>query len=298
MSTIEELDQRFGIPGSAEVTAGNGGMPCIRVTTKVANGEVYLHGAHLTSWFPAGAQEVMFVSSHSLWQDGKAIRGGIPVCFPWFREKLDDPKAPSHGFARTRAWELDSIDLKNHVVTVILSLTSDASTKGWWPHDFHLLHRIEFGEKLVQELVMSNTGAAPLRFEEALHTYYHVGAADQVVISGLDGVSYFDNADGNREKKQEGDIRFMGQTDRAYSNTAHSVEIEDPVLARRIRLTKEHSQTTVVWNPGSTLAKTMADLGEDGWRTMACVEAGNIRKDGIDLPPEHKHVMKTTIQLV
>jgi glucose-6-phosphate 1-epimerase len=297
MSTIEELDQRFGIPGSAEVNLGRGGFPRVVIGTSVASGEVYLHGAHVTSWRPAGAEEVLFVSERSLFQEGQAIRGGIPVCFPWFRNKLDDAKAPSHGFARTRAWELEAIDLHHHVVTVTFSLASDASTLAWFPHAFHLLYRIEFGAELTQELTMSNTGSDPLRFEEALHTYYRVGDAREVQIHGLDGVTYLDNTDGNQRKEQKGEIRFAAQTDRAYVNTTHAVEIEDPVLRRRIRLKKEHSHTTVVWNPWSTGAKTLADLGEEGWRTMACVEAGNIREDAVDLGAGEKHTMKTAISL-
>jgi glucose-6-phosphate 1-epimerase len=266
MITVEELNQQFGIPGAAQVTAGNGGLPRVVITTSAATGEIYLHGAHLTSWRPAGEEEVIFVSDRSHFQDGEAIRGGIPVCFPWFRNKLDNPKAPSHGVVRTKTWDLDSIQLQNDDVVVKLSTKSDAATRAWWPHDFLLTHRLTIGSELMQELVMVNTGAAPLRFEEALHTYYRVGAADKVQIKGLDGVSYRDNMDDNREKKQNGDIEFTTQTDRAYLDTQHSVEIVDSVLHRRIQLTKVNSRSTVVWNPWSTGAKTMADLAHDGLR--------------------------------
>jgi glucose-6-phosphate 1-epimerase len=297
MITVEELNQQFGIPGAAQVTAGNGVLPRVVITTPAATGEIYLHGAHLTSWRPAGEEEVIFVSDRSHFQDGEAIRGGIPVCFPWFRNKLDNPKAPSHGVVRTKTWDLDSIQLQNDDVVVKLSTKSDAATRAWWPHDFLLTHRLTIGSELMQELVMVNTGAAPLRFEEALHTYYRVGAADKVQIKGLDGVSYRDNMDDNREKKQNGDIEFTTQTDRAYLDTQHSVEIVDSVLHRRIQLTKENSRSTVVWNPWSTGAKTMADLGEDGWRTMACVEAANMRDYGVDLAAGEQHTMKTVIQV-
>ena len=122
---------------------------------------------------------------------------------------------------------------------VSLSTQSDEGTRAWWPHDFRLLHRLTIGSELKQELVVSNTGAAPLRFEEALHTYYRVGGAEAVRISGLDGVAYLDNTDANREKRQEGDIVFTAQTDRAYLETTHAVEIADPLMRRRIRLEKK-----------------------------------------------------------
>jgi glucose-6-phosphate 1-epimerase len=182
-------------------------------------------------------------------------------------------------------------------VVVSLSTVSDEGTRAWWPHDFHLLHRATIGAELTQELVTTNTGAAPARFEEALHTYYRVGAAESVRILGLDGVAYLDNTDGNREKRQEGDIVFTAQTDRAYLDTTHAVEIMDPVLRRRIRLEKQNSRTTVVWNPWSTGAQTLSDLGDEEWRVMACVEASNMRAYPVDLAPGQQHIMKTVIKV-
>src|SRR5271163_1968343 len=264
--TIDELNQRFAISGAASITAGNQGLPRVSVLTPAASAEIYLHGAQLTSWRPAGAEEVIFLSQHSQWEAGRAIRGGIPVCFPWFRNKADDPKAPAHGFVRTKAWQLDSVEKQGDAVLVSLSTASDEATRAWWPHDFHVTHRLTIGEELAQELVVSNTGNASLRFEEALHTYYRVGGAEAVRVQGLDGVAYLDNTDGNRKKQQEGDAAFTRQTDSAYIDTTHAVEIYDPLLRRRIRLTKQNSRTTVVWNPWSTGAQTLKDLGSDEWQ--------------------------------
>jgi glucose-6-phosphate 1-epimerase len=295
--TVEELNQRFAITGVAQITAGNGGLPRVCVGTPAATAEIYMHGAQLTSWRPRGAEEVIFLSEQSPWKEGHAIRGGIPICFPWFRNKADDPNAPSHGFVRTKAWQLDSVESKGDSAVVSLSTASDAATRAWWPHDFRLVHRLTIGAELTQELVVSNSGTAPLRFEEALHTYYRVAAAESLRITGLDGVDYLDNTDANREKRQEGDIVFTGQTDRVYLDTTHAVEISDPTMRRRIRLAKEDSRTTVVWNPWKEGARSLADLGDDEWRTMACVEAGNIRSFAVDLVPGKQHSMKTSIQV-
>ncbi len=136
MTSIDELNRRFAIPGVAQITAGNGGLPRISITTPVATAEIYLHGAQVTSWRPVGHEEVIFLSEHSQFEKGKAIRGGIPVCFPWFRNKVDDPKAPSHGVVRTKAWELDSVENHGDTVVVSLSTVSDEGTRAWWPHDF------------------------------------------------------------------------------------------------------------------------------------------------------------------
>jgi glucose-6-phosphate 1-epimerase len=291
----EELNQRFAISGIAQITAGNGGLARVSVNTPAATAEIYLHGAHVTSWRPAGSEEIIFLSKQSQWEEGRAIRGGIPVCFPWFRNKVDDPKAPSHGVVRTKTWQLDSVARNGDGVTVSLSTASDDATRAWWPHDFLLVHRVTVGATLVQELTVSNTGAAPLRFEEALHTYYRVGGAESVRIQGLDGVTYLDNTDGNREKRQEGDIVFAAPTDRAYVDTTHVVEIFDFILRRRIRLEKEHSRTTVVWNPWIAGAHALPDMADDEWRAMACVEASNMRAFGVDLAPGQQHTMKTSI---
>ena len=296
--SIEELNQRFAIAGAAQIAAGNGGLARVNVNIPAATAEIYLHGAQLTSWRPAGGEEVIFLSGQSQWEPGRAIRGGIPVCFPWFRNKADDPKAPSHGFVRTKAWQLDSVTRNGDAVTVSLSTASDEATRAWWPHDFRLVHRLTVGAALVQELTMSNTGNAPLRFEEALHTYYRVGGAESVRIQGLGGVSYLDNTDGNREKQQEGDIAFTAPTDRAYVDTTHAVEILDPILRRRIRLEKQNSRTTVVWNPWIEGAHALPDLADDEWRAMACVEASNIRALAVDLAPGERHTMKTTIRVI
>jgi len=283
--------------GFEEVSPGRGGLPRITISTPSASAEIYLHGAHLTSWKPAGCEEVIFVSTQAQFAEGKAIRGGIPVCFPWFREKLDDPKAPSHGFVRTKAWQLDSIAYDGGVATVLLSTASDESTLAWWPHDLALVQRFTIGHTLTQELTVTNRGTTPLRFEEALHTYYRLGGAESIVISGLDGVTYRDNMDGNKEKQQQGDITFTQQTDRAYMDTTHAVEIFDPVLRRKIRIEKENSRSTVVWNPWSTAAKPMSDLGDEEWRGMACVEASNMRACGVDMTAGAQHAMKVTVMV-
>jgi glucose-6-phosphate 1-epimerase len=127
--SIEELNQRFAIAGVAQIAAGNGGLPRVSVSIPTATAEIYLHGAQLTSWCPAGGEEVIFLSKQSQFEPGRAIRGGIPVCFPWFRNKADDPKAPSHGFVRTKAWQLDSVALSGDAVTVSLSTASDEGTR-------------------------------------------------------------------------------------------------------------------------------------------------------------------------
>ena len=259
---INELDRRYGIPGVAEVVAGNGGLPKVRIASAVTVGEIYLHGAHVTSWRPDGAAEVLFVSSRSTWKEGKAIRGGVPICFPWFGDKLDDPNAPAHGFARTRSWQLNAIERSADAVRVSMSTSSDETTKQWWPADFRLVYRAAFGSDLMLELELHNTGVAPLRFEEALHSYLNVGDVRTSRVRGLDAVHYLDKTDEYRQKLQQGDVHITSETDRVYLDTQTAVELLDPVLRRSMHITKENSRTTVIWNPWADKARVMSDLGD------------------------------------
>src|SRR6266568_9055308 len=199
VSVAAELDSRFGIPGVAEVCEGNGALPRVQITSAFGSGEMYLHGAHVTSWKPAGnnEDEVLFLSTKSRWQEGQAIRGGIPICFPWFRATADDPKAPAHGFVRTRNWQLESIVKDKPGVCVSMSTESDDQTRRWWPAEFRLVHRVVFGSELTMELVCTNAGKTDLRFEEALHTYNRVADVANVRLQGLDTVHFLDNTDSN-----------------------------------------------------------------------------------------------------
>jgi glucose-6-phosphate 1-epimerase len=298
LPTISELDSRFGIPGVAQVVAGNGGLAKVRITTSAASADVYLHGAQVTSWQPANAGEVLFISERSRWEDGRAIRGGIPICFPWFRAKADDPRAPAHGLVRTKGWKLDSvIAAEDDSVCVVCSTASDASTRQLWPYDFHLVHRVTVGRSLRLELITTNTGSKPFRFEEALHTYFRVGSVEDVCVRGLERVAYLDNNDGNREKAQAGELRLTGPTDNAYINAHGAAEVVDPVLRRKIGTDKENSATTIVWNPWLQGAAQLIDLGNEEWRQMVCVEASNILGHAVPLQPGEQHALNATLSI-
>lgn len=293
--SIRELDQKFGIAGVARVCEGNGALPKVEIKGAFGRGEVYLHGAHVTSWKPAAGDEVLFMSTKTRWQDGQAIRGGIPICFPWFRGKADDAKAPSHGFVRTKMWRLESIAEAGDTVAVSMFTESDEQTRQWWPAEFRLVHRVTFGSALNLELVCVNTGKTPIRFEEALHTYNRVADVEQARLQGLNNVRFLDNTDSNKEKTQRGEVALAAQTDNAYVGTASDVDLIDPQMRRRIRLRKQNSLTTVVWNPWREGAAKLHDLGDGEWTHFLCVEASNIIGSTINLQPGQEHTMSATL---
>ena len=297
ITTVAELDRQFGMPGVAEVCEGNGVLPRVQISHPCVEGEMYLYGAQVTSWKPAGYDELLFVSSKSHWQEGLAIRGGIPICFPWFRAKADDPQAPAHGFVRTKMWQLESIIENEGGVAISMFTESDEQTRHTWPGEFRLTHRVMFGRELSMELVCTNTGTTPLRFEEALHTYNRVADIRQTRLTGLDTMHFLDNTDSNKEKTQLNDVTIATQTDNAYLNTQNAVDLIDLKSQRRIRLLKTNSNNTVVWNPWREGTAKIRDLGGEEWTEFLCVEASNIRDAAFTLPPGQEHKMTAILSV-
>lgn len=284
-------------PANASVAIGNGGLQKVHVTSPFAEGEMYLHGAHVTSWKPAGRDEVLFLSSQTRWEEGRAIRGGVPVCFPWFGDKADDPKAPAHGFVRTKAWQLESVAQVEGGVRVSMFTESDENTKRWCAADFHLAYHVTFASELGLELVATNTGKTPFRFEEALHAYYRVENILKARVAGLDTITYIDKTDSYRKKIQNGEIAIVSETDRVYLNTSGPIVLEDPGLRRRTRVAKENSRTTVVWNPWVQKAHALSDFGDNEWIQMVCIETSNVSDFAVELAPGGQHTMKAIVSV-
>jgi glucose-6-phosphate 1-epimerase len=282
---------RFG-----RIVAGAGGLERVRIESPAAEGEMYLHGGHVTSWKPTGWDEVLFMSRLARFETSRAIRGGVPVCFPWFGAHPSNAQAPSHGFARLKPWKLDAIKEPGGVVTVTMSLTNDQDTELWWPSRFRLEHRATFGATLTLELIVTNTGDTPFTFEEALHTYYRVGDIRHVRVRGLERKRYLDALDFSHEKMQEDEIVFAEETDRIYLDTVKPVTI-DEAGRRTLQITTERSHATVVWNPWVDKARALADLGDEEWQRFVCVETCNVAPRAVDLAPGHQHAMRAVISV-
>lgn len=296
-TVVPESHRRIFNPDAASVVEGNGGLQKICINIPEATGEIYLHGAHITSWKPAGADEVFFLSSQSRWENGRAIRGGVPISFPWFADKADDPKAPAHGFVRTKAWKLESIEQDGEGITVGMFTESGEDTKRWWPADFRLAYRATFATELKLELVVTNTGKKSLRFEEALHAYHRVSDILKSRVKGLDEITYIDKTDSNRKKIQNGEIEVVAETDRVYLDTIEPIELEDPGLHRRTHIEKENSHTTVVWNPWVQKAHALSDFADNEWQQMVCIETSNVSDFAVDLAPGKEHRMKAVVRV-
>lgn len=277
--------------------AGNGGLERVRVSGPRAEAEIYLQGGHVTRWQPRGAAPVLFLSGRAVYAPGKAIRGGVPIIFPWFGPHATDPTKPMHGFARSRPWRLaGSGPGADGAVVVEFALDDDAATRAVWPSPFALRYRVTVGEKLTMELATTNSGGAPFRFEAALHTYLAVGDVERLALTGLEDTAYIDKVDAMTRKRHGADpLRLSGETDRVFLGTTARCVVSDPVLGRRLAVDKMGSATTVVWNPWSSKAPGIADLEPDGWRRMVCVESANAAEDAVTLAPGARHVLSATI---
>jgi len=296
--TPEALNERFAIPGVLRFEHGPGGLVRAAVTTASSTGHAYLHGAHVTHYQALGQSPLLFTSSSSRYSADKAIRGGVPIIFPWFGPRAADPGAPEHGFARTAGWSVESVEQPDDVsVAVVLGLEPIQVTRALWRHEFRIRQRVVFGPRLEMRLEVENRSSEPFTFEEALHTYLRVGDVREVTLRGLAGTTYIDKTDGMKRKREDAEtIRFRGATDRVFLETDATCVVEDPVLGRRLVVEKHGSATTVVWNPWSEKAQVMTDLGADEWRSMLCVETANAADDAVHLAPGERHVMAAIVR--
>ena len=250
---------------------------------------MYLHGAQVTSWRPAGAKEVLFLSTQSRWQDGQAIRGGIPICFPWFRGKSDDPQAPAHGFVRTKAWKLESIAQLGDAISVSMSTESDDSTKRWWPAEFRLVHRATFGSELRLELELTQPGERLRSVSGGAALLPQGGRYSRRASTRSGSIPYLDNTDANREKVQQGDLAIVAETDSAYLTDRPEIELRDPAPVAAFVLPNRTRSPPWCGTHGWNGARALADLGAGEWTQMLCVEASNVLGCAIDLPPGQQH---------
>lgn len=287
----------FSLPASVKLVQGSGGYPQLQIATPLASASVYLYGAQVAAYTPAGQDPVLFFSRESYFTPGKPMRGGVPVIFPWFGAHATDPGKPAHGFARTREWALEEVTDREGEVTIVLRLDPDADAERWWPGNLWTLrHRITIGRSLRMELEVTNRGEAPFVFEEALHTYFAIRSIHEVAVVGLEELEYLTVIEDAPRKRQGVEpIRFTRETDRVYLNAPARVEIQEP--HRTIVIEKEGADSVVVWNPWTDRAAQFQDLANDEWPTMVCVETGNARDNRKELAPGAVHRSVTTITL-
>jgi len=280
------------------VTIGAGefqGFPVLRIETALANAAISLHGGQLLSYAPRGFDDLLWLSPVSK-RAPAAIRGGVPVCWPYFGREGQSPEVPQHGFARNTQWALvDSrIDAEGEA-TIELALPQKAGVP------LRLTQTLRIGNELHQSLTTHNIGVAAVSLTQALHSYFRVGDAERTHVTGLEGLTYADRYNG-RQHAQSGqwnlqDPRDPGRSDRTYQRAGNRFALVDPALNRRIELTTSGSRSLVVWNPGRTGIAAIGDAPSDGWRHFVCLEATNAGEDVIELQPNESHTLQQTVSM-
>lgn len=295
MTDILSLNHHFAIPGVLNFAEGPGGLAIVNIQNAHASAEILLQGAHLLKYQPTGEAPVVWLSPQAKFVAGKSVRGGVPVCWPWFGAHATEPGFPAHGFARTQEWRVIASDaLPDGSTRIVFELQKNETARSQWKNICHLRNVITIGKTLTMELQTENTGSDTFVIGEALHTYFMIGDINEVKVTGLEGCDYLDKVEDFKRKHQDGAITVSSEVDRVYLNTASDCVIHDAKLNRRIRIAKSGSQTTVVWNPWAVKSAEMGDMGDDGYKHMICVESANAHGSEVTLQPGEIHVLGVT----
>ena len=284
---INKLNTNHAISGHLEFIKGQGGFAMARIDNSKASALVSVYAGQVLSYQPTNqAHDLLFLSDAAYYQDGKAIKGGIPICWPWFGPDPEGRGRAAHGFVRNRPWTVRATEtLADGDTRITLGLEDSTETHGIWPTAFDLSLEVTVGNGLRVELITRNTGEQPFTLTQALHSYFSVGAIGQVQVLGLEDTDYLDKAGDGSRNTQTGAVRFDQEVDRIYLDVPPGLVIDDAVFGRRISITSIGSHTAVVWNPGADISASMGDLRDDDFQRFVCVETANAATDSIEVKP-------------
>ena len=289
----EQLNNEFSLQvanNKLHFKSGKGDITVVEIQNEQASAIISLQGAQLLSWIPKNEEEVIWLSEDAKFAVGKSVRGGVPICWPWFGAHATNADYPAHGFARTTNWQVISTEaLGDGTTRISFTTRPQVETEAMWPAETTVLFQLTIGKKLEMELITHNNGSKPITISQALHTYFNVGNVSNVLLHGLDDARYLDKLDGFKRKNQHGPLKIKEEVDRIYLDTASTCVIEDNILKRNIVIIKCGSHSTVVWNPWQETASKMGDLGEDGYKKMLCVESSNAAEDALTIEPGKVH---------
>lgn len=285
MQTVEQLSELYGIDDTVWFEDLADGYPVVRIRNQYAQAGIAQHGAHLMDYCLHGGAPLIFTSSAAVFREGKAIRGGIPVCWPWFGACEGKP---SHGYARTSFWTLNKVENNEEETCLVFTLSAREESPLSAKLEFHI------GKVLKLTLTTTNEGNTVQTFSEALHSYFMIDDSHQTRIHGLEGTPYIDEVGKATTRTQDGPVTFPGEVDRIYYSDS-TVVIEDAAGQRHIEVSKTGSHDTVVWNPGKAKGSAMGDLLDEEIHRFVCAESANV--EGITINPGESHVLTQTLSL-
>ncbi len=294
---VEQLNDAFAI-NNGDVSqlafeSGPGGLVIARVTNADATAAIALQGAQVLEWTPTGMYPVIWLSKGAKFAKGKSVRGGVPICWPWFGAHAEHSDYPAHGFARTSQWMVSAATcLDDGAIKLTFVLPEAEMNSTYWPHKMAVEYTVTIGKQLLMQLTTRNEGSEAVTISQALHTYFAVEDVNNVHVGGLSDCDYLDKVEGFARKHQEGPIHFSHEVDRIYLNAPQECVIRDPGLERDICITTEGSASTVVWNPWEEKSDQMGDMGIHGYKTMVCIESANASEDAVTIAPASEHSLK------
>ena len=293
MNLIDQLNQQFSIVNQLSFVAGKGGLPLIDVTTRHARAKISLHGGQVLSFLPVNTEhELLFLSNNAFFQHDKAIKGGTPICWPWFGAPADGKNLPFHGFVRNQSWQVQSTECRDNDELVITLVFMDSKqTRELWPYPFELRIVITVGLSLDIQLHTHNTGTETFHLTQALHTYFSVADITQVEVTGLENKSYLDKVAQFAEKTQIGPLTVNQEVDRIYQQVDAPLVIHDAGFSRDIRIETTGSSTAVVWNPWQEISKQSSDLEDDSYQHFICVETANAANDVVTVNSDETYTI-------
>jgi glucose-6-phosphate 1-epimerase len=293
MKEAETLNKKLAIAGELVFRTGSQGALIADVSNAQGAGTIAIQGAQILSWAPAGQAPVVWLSPAAKFAPGKSLRGGAPVCWPWFGPHPQDPTKPAHGFARNRDWEVQDVASVKDGTRVVMRFTPNDAERVIWPHDAELTLAVTLGARLRAELSTCNTGGKVIELTQAIHTYFHVGDIAKVRVEGLEGCDYIDKMAADAIVRQQGPIRIDREVNRIYLGCPGDAVIVDESLRRRIRVAKHGSSSYVVWNPWAETGAKFGDMGAEGYRHMLCVETTNAASDLATVVPGGTYTLAT-----
>ena len=285
------LNSKLAIAGHVEFIQDPSGLIIARVNNKHAQADIALQGAHIMTFQPKGERPIIWLSPVAKLVPGKSIRGGVPICWPWFGAHGTESGFPGHGFARTVMWQMVASEaLADGSTRLVFEVPHSSIPPAQWSHACRARLIVIVGKALSVELVTENTGQAAFEIGEALHTYFAISDVDDVSITGMEGCTYLDKVGPPQTRTQQGAIQIGAEVDRIYLDTEADCLIEDRGWNRRIRIAKRGSRSNIVWNPWIEKSAKMGDFGSDvGYRGMVCVESANAAKNVVMVAPGETH---------
>jgi len=268
------------------------GFEYIEIHNSVATAKIALQGAHLFEYQANGKDALLWLSESSDFEQGKAIRGGVPICWPAFG--MNNPELPQHGFARVSSFELSSVEERDSQSTELeFRLVHSTESLKVWNYKFELVFKVSIADKLIMELITTNRDDKEFKLTQALHSYFELSDISNAVVEGLDKKPCYD-ALSKEEYIQEGDITFNEEFDKVYQKVNSEIVLKDK--AKHIIIKNEGSSSVVVWNPWIEKCSRMSAMKDEAYREFVCIESANAFEDLKILKPNESHTLQATIE--